>query len=353
MDYKSEFVCDVGNNVQCETAVKTVEDWYEKYKKTDEGTRGTDDYSFLMWDLFEFGHHQEDCDIKIIQEIVNLRVTEPSLRGNKIGTKVLKSLIASCPDVLWCTSAFISKDEYSEEPSDEEKDTHIDRVSRFLTLNDFVDINFLVGYEYKRPHLYVGNEIGKKVYAALQEWLNSRLIRREDIAMMDNEEFIEELQQKAFDALRDDIPQSVLDGMKDALMTPELAEALKEYTEGLSDIRIKYKTARDRMYREFIKFIVKHDIKIPTFEELQASDQSKYFLLSEAERLELAMHGDAYIDVEILRLRYDEWVNRLTKDIAAVQTLGFLPEELNDPYRGEIHYHGLVSEENDEGGEEL
>ena len=89
-------------------------------------------------------------------------------RRQGIASLAIKGVTQQFKDLLIVTLAGADKLEYVQEPTDEQYAEILSKLDKFYTSNSFVNISSLVGgYGCYNLYMYVGNNVGKKVYKIL------------------------------------------------------------------------------------------------------------------------------------------------------------------------------------------
>jgi len=117
--------------------------------------------NFMVNDIFYQLRRLGVCDPEVV-EITELYV-EPKERNKGHGSQLVNDIIRKHQESVIIVKAGALVSEYSDEPSQEEYDVLLPKLKRFYEALGFTDINFYVGYEYRVPLLYTGNEIGKAI----------------------------------------------------------------------------------------------------------------------------------------------------------------------------------------------
>lgn len=122
--------------------------------------------TFMVEDLIGF-MKDNNLSTDTIIEITELYIL-PSFRRKGYGTEAIRStIVRNGRDKLYCIANQVYKYDYPEKPDDEISEKVIKENHMFLVKNGFVNINELVGYEFKDAYLYIGNDIGKQVFNLL------------------------------------------------------------------------------------------------------------------------------------------------------------------------------------------
>lgn len=110
---------------------------------------------------------EEDDDFVVLEEIF----VDPLLRDKGIGTHIMNNFILDNRDSIMLVHAGALMKEYPNEPTKEDYNFILDRLSKFFTKLGFENINkYTQTYEYKDLYVYTRNAVGNEFYNKVRKY---------------------------------------------------------------------------------------------------------------------------------------------------------------------------------------